>query len=49
MKQNGVSKKQLRENESLVQRVNADLSNIKRRKSLVRSFFNAESVSYTLY
>jgi transposase len=49
VKQNGVSKTPLRENESLVQRVNADLSNIKRRRSLVRSFFNAESVSYTIY
>lgn len=48
-KQNGVSKRRLRENESLVARVNADLENIKRRKSLVRSFFKAESVSYTTY
>ena len=49
VKQNGVSKTPLRENESLVHRVNADLGNIKRHKSLVRSFFNAESVSYTIY
>ncbi|MBE7508232.1 MAG: IS630 family transposase [Planctomycetia bacterium] len=48
-KQNGVSKRPLRANESLVARVNADLENIKRRKSLVRSFFKAESVSYTTY
>jgi transposase len=49
VKQNGVSKRPLRENESLVDRVNADLENIKHRKPLVRSFFKAESVSYTTY
>jgi transposase len=49
VKQNGTSKTPLRMNESLVHRVNADLESIKRSKSLVKSFFRAESVSYSLY
>ncbi len=49
VKQNGVSKKPLRENESLAARVQEDLQKIKRKKSLARSFFNAESVAYTIY
>jgi len=43
------SKKPLREDESPAARVNADLAAIKQRKSLVRPFFKAESVSYTSY
>jgi transposase len=49
LKTNGTSKKPLRQNESLKQRVNDDLSNIKNDKKLVRSFFQAESVSYAIY
>ena len=49
LKTNGTSKKPLRQNESLKERVNNDLSNIKNDKSLVRSFFQADSVSYATY
>jgi transposase len=49
LKQNGTSKKPLRANESLKDRVTADLTAIKIDKSLVRSFFMAESVAYTIY
>jgi len=45
-KTNGVSKKPLRENESMKERVEADLMAIKQNKKLVRSFFCAESVAY---
>jgi transposase len=45
-KTNGVSKKPLRQNESMKARVESDLEAIKRNKSLVRSFFCAESVAY---
>jgi transposase len=45
-KTNGVSKKPLRQNESLRARVESDLEAIKRNKNLVRSFFCAESVAY---
>ena len=48
LKQNGTSKKPLRKNESLRERVQADLTTIKQDSKLVRSFFNAESVSYTV-
>lgn len=48
VKQNGVSKKPLRTDESLEARVNDDLRAIKQKKSLVRPFFEAESVSYTI-
>ena len=48
LKQNGTSKKPLRKNESLRERVQADLTIIKQDSKLVRSFFNAESVSYTI-
>jgi len=47
VKNEGVSKKPLKRNESLRARVNADLANIKRRPALVRSFFSAPSVAYT--
>ena len=43
----GVSKKPLKCNESLCRRGDADLANIKRCPALVRSFFGAPSVAYT--
>jgi transposase len=49
LKQNGTSKKPLRKEESLRQRVEEDLAAIKNNPQLVRSFFQAESVSYTNY
>ena len=47
VKNEGVSKKPLKRNESLRRRVEDDLAGIKRRPALVRSFFGAPSVSYT--
>ena len=47
LKRQGVSKKPLLKNESLRQRVNADLLDIQSRPDLIRSFFKAQSVSYT--
>lgn len=49
LKQNGTCKKPLRKNESLKERVNADLTAIQMDKPLIRSFFMAESVAYTIY
>ena len=49
LKQNGTSKQPLRANESLQARVNTDLAAIQRDPCLVRSFFMADSVSYTIY
>lgn len=49
LKQNGTSKKPLRADESLKQRVIADLSAIQNDPALVRTFFMAESVAYTIY
>jgi len=46
MKSNGVSKKPLKQNESLQKRVEQDLLAIKKDRKLVRSFFCAESVAY---
>ena len=46
MKSNGVSKKPLRKNESLRERVEEDLRQIKADRKLVRSFFRAQSVVY---
>ena len=46
MKKNGVSKKPLKKNESLSNRIEEDLANIKANPHLVRSFFCAESVVY---
>jgi len=46
MKQNGVSKKPLKQNESLQQRIEQDLTAIKRNRKLVQSFFCADSVAY---
>jgi transposase len=47
LKRQGVSKKPLRKNESLRERVQADLAHVKSRPALVRSFFRASSVAYT--
>ena len=46
MKTNGVSKKPLRKNESLKERVQSDLNTLKGNRKLVRSFFGAKSVAY---
>jgi hypothetical protein len=46
MKKNGVSKKPLKQNESLLKRVEEDLTKIKANPALVRSFFGAKSVLY---
>ena len=46
MKNNGVSKKPLKKNESLRDRVEEDLNQIKGNRKLVRSFFCAASVGY---
>lgn len=46
MKTNGVSKKPLKKNESLKERIEEDLLNIQKNPALVRSFFCAESVAY---
>ena len=45
-KASGLSKKPRRQNESLRERVTWDLESIRRNRSLVRSFFCAESVAY---
>jgi transposase len=45
-KTNGVSKKPLKQNESLKERVIADLAAIKSNPKLVKSFFHAPSVAY---
>ena len=46
MKNNGVSKKPLKKDESLRKRVEEDLINIQFNRPLVRSFFGAKSVAY---
>ncbi len=46
MKNNGVSKKPLKQNEALQGRIEEDLNKIKRNRKLVRSFFCDESVAY---
>ena len=48
LKRQGVSKKPLRKGESLRSRVQADLDGIRARPALVRSFFRAPSVAYTM-
>jgi transposase len=48
MKTNGVSKKPLKQNESLRNRVEEDLLQIKANPELVRSFFCAPSVVYAI-
>lgn len=49
LKQNGTSKKPLRQNEALRARLDKDLAAIKKDRRLVRSFFRAPSVSYAIY
>jgi transposase len=49
LKQNGTSKTPLRKNESLRDRVSTDMAAIQSDRPLVRSFFQADSVSYTIY
>ena len=46
MKTNGVSKKPLKKNESMRERVEEDLANIQNNPQLIRSFFSAASVAY---
>jgi transposase len=46
MKTNGVSKKPLKQNESLRQRVEEDLVKIHNNRPLVRSFFGEKTVAY---
>ena len=46
MKANGVSKKPLKQNESLQKRIEEDLNKVKNDRKLVRSFFCAKSVAY---
>jgi transposase len=46
MKSNGVSKKPLKQNESMRRRVEEDLTRIQHDSALVRSFFGAKSVAY---
>ena len=46
MKANGVSKKPLKQNESLQKRIEQDLNAVQSNRELVRSFFCAESVVY---
>src|ERR1035437_9380892 len=46
MKKNGVSKKPLKQNESLRDRVEEDIVNIQGNRALIRSFFCADSVCY---
>jgi transposase len=46
MKNNGVSKKPLKKNESLQSRIDQDLNGIKGNRKLVQSFFHAQSVVY---
>jgi transposase len=47
LRQQGVSKTPLRQDESLRKRVESDLAEVKSRPKLVRSFFRAASVAYT--
>jgi transposase len=46
LKGNGVAKKPLRKDESLRERVEADLAALQTNRTLLRSFFRAESVAY---
>src|SRR6516225_8542213 len=48
LRQNGVTKKPLKQKEKLKDRVETDLAQIKRSPRLVRSFFRAESVGYII-
>lgn len=46
VKQNGLSKKPLRKNESLKDRIENDLADVKKNRSLLKSLFRAKSVAY---
>lgn len=46
MKSNGVSKRPLKQNESMRRRVEEDLAKISQNPELIRSFFGAQSVAY---
>jgi len=46
MKQQGVTKNPLKKDEPLKERVLTDLRSIKGNKTLVRSFFNAQPVTF---
>ena len=46
MKTNGVSKRPLKKNESMRERVETDIANLQKNPQLVRSFFCAASVAY---
>lgn len=48
LRQNGITKKPLKRNEKLKDRLEEDLALIKRNPGLVRSFFRAQSVAYVL-
>jgi transposase len=48
LRQNGVTKKPLKQNKQLKDRVEKDRAQIKRSSCLVRSFFRAESVGYIM-
>lgn len=47
LRQHGVTKKPLKQNESLATRVHKDLNAVRKNPKLVRSFFKAKSVAYT--
>lgn len=47
LRQQGVTKKPLKQNESLINRVHNDLDIVRKNPKLVRSFFKAKSVAYT--
>lgn len=49
LRHHGTTKTPLRKNESLRHRVESNLADIKRSPKLVRSFFRAPSVAYTMY
>ena len=46
LRQQGVTKKPLKQNESLVKRIHRDLEAVRKNPKLVRSFFKATSVAY---
>jgi transposase len=48
MKRNGVSKKPLKQNESMRERVEQDLAAIQNDPQLIKSFFRAKSVAYAM-
>ena len=46
VKQNGLRKRPLRKNESLRERIENDLANVKKNRSLLKSLFRGKSVAY---